>query len=61
MFVSLSGGGEDLEKTSVGISSLTDTWLLLRDVELNGERNRIKQADLVFVLHQTLHDGRDNS
>ncbi|GAC1660564.1 MAG: circadian clock protein KaiC [Candidatus Acidiferrum sp.] len=39
-FVSLTGGGDTLEKTSVGISSLTDTWILLRDVELNGERNR---------------------
>ena len=40
VFVSLTGGGENLEKTTVGISSLTDTWVLLRDVELNGERNR---------------------
>jgi circadian clock protein KaiC len=40
VFVSLTGGGENLEKTTVGISSLTDTWILLRDVELNGERNR---------------------
>jgi circadian clock protein KaiC len=40
VFVSLTGGGKDLEKTTVGISSLTDTWILLRDVELNGERNR---------------------
>jgi circadian clock protein KaiC len=32
-----SGG---LEKTSEEISSLIDTWLLLRDIELNGERNR---------------------
>ena len=24
----------------MGISSLTDTWILLRDIELNGERNR---------------------
>jgi circadian clock protein KaiC len=39
-FVSLTGGGSDLEQTTVGISSLTDTWILLRDVELNGERNR---------------------
>jgi circadian clock protein KaiC len=39
-FVSLTGGGRDLEQTTVGISSLTDTWILLRDVELNGERNR---------------------
>ena len=40
VFVSLTGGNEDLERTNVGISSLTDTWILLRDVELNGERNR---------------------
>jgi circadian clock protein KaiC len=40
VFVSLTGGGGNLEKTTVGISSLTDTWILLRDVELNGERNR---------------------
>lgn len=40
VFVSLTTGGEILEKTSVGISSLTDTWILLRDLELNGERNR---------------------
>ncbi len=38
--VSLTSGGDDLEGTNVGISSLTDTWVLLRDVELNGERNR---------------------
>jgi circadian clock protein KaiC len=29
-----------LERTSEEISSLIDTWLLLRDIELNGERNR---------------------
>ncbi|MDZ4058679.1 MAG: hypothetical protein U1D64_01410, partial [Bacteroidales bacterium] len=29
-----------LENTDVGISSIIDTWLLLRDIELNGERNR---------------------
>jgi circadian clock protein KaiC len=40
-FVSLSRGGDDLEGTNVGISSLTDTWILLRDLELNGERNRV--------------------
>jgi len=32
--------GASLEQTDVGISSLMDTWLLLRDVESNGERNR---------------------
>jgi circadian clock protein KaiC len=39
LWTSLSGGPE-LEKTSVRISSLVDTWLLLRDVESGGERNR---------------------
>jgi circadian clock protein KaiC len=32
--------GGSLEHTSEEISSLIDTWLLLRDIELNGERNR---------------------
>jgi circadian clock protein KaiC len=31
---------QGLEKTDVEISSLVDTWLLLRDIELGGERNR---------------------
>jgi len=35
-----SGAHKDLELTDVGISSLIDTWLFVRDVELNGERNR---------------------
>ena len=29
-----------LEQTDVAISSLIDTWLLLRDIEIGGERNR---------------------
>jgi circadian clock protein KaiC len=40
MFVSLTGDRKAEEQTEVGISSLTDTWILLRDLELNGERNR---------------------
>jgi circadian clock protein KaiC len=40
MLVSLTAGGESLENTRLGISSLADTWVLLRDVELNAERNR---------------------
>jgi circadian clock protein KaiC len=41
MFTSLtSPGANSLEQTEVGISSLMDTWLFLRDIELNGERNR---------------------
>jgi circadian clock protein KaiC len=40
VFTSLTRGGNALEATDVGISSVIDTWLLLRDIELGGERNR---------------------
>jgi circadian clock protein KaiC len=40
LFTTLTTTGQAEEQTDVGISSLTDTWILLRDVELNGERNR---------------------
>jgi circadian clock protein KaiC len=40
LLTSLTSGGAVLEGTQAGISSLMDTWLLLRDIELNGERNR---------------------
>jgi circadian clock protein KaiC len=40
VFTSLTQGGGTLERSQVGISSLIDTWLLLRDIELGGERNR---------------------
>jgi circadian clock protein KaiC len=36
----LNPGRMDLEVTDLGISSLMDTWLMLRDLEFNGERNR---------------------
>lgn len=36
----LTSGGEALERTDVEISSIVDTWLLTRDIELDGERNR---------------------
>ncbi len=39
-FTSLTSGAESLQETALGISSLMDTWLLLRFVEGNGERNR---------------------
>jgi len=39
-FTTLTSGGASLEHTDVFISSLIDTWLLLRDIELGGERNR---------------------
>jgi circadian clock protein KaiC len=41
-FVSLTRGGTAAagETTEEGLSSLVDTWLLVRDVEAGGERNR---------------------
>jgi circadian clock protein KaiC len=39
-FTSLTAASSSLEQTEVGISSLADTWLLLRDIEIGGERNR---------------------
>jgi circadian clock protein KaiC len=39
-FTSLTSGGHALEATDVGVSSLMDTWLLVRIIEGNGERNR---------------------
>ncbi len=40
LFTSLTSGGSALEQTDIAISSLIDTWLLLRDIEIGGERNR---------------------
>jgi circadian clock protein KaiC len=40
LFTTLTGAGGPLDQTEVGVSSLADTWLLLRDIELGGERNR---------------------
>jgi circadian clock protein KaiC len=40
LLTNLTAGGEELERTDANISSIVDTWLLLRDVELAGERNR---------------------
>ncbi len=40
LFTSLTGSEYRLGVSDEGISSLIDTWLLLRDIELNGERNR---------------------
>ena len=36
----LTSAGDALEKTDVEISSIVDSWLFVRDIELNGERNR---------------------
>jgi circadian clock protein KaiC len=39
-FTSLTMGGSALDRTDAGISSLSDTWLLLFAVETGGERTR---------------------
>jgi len=41
VFTSLTSAGSAVEQSEVGISSLIDTWLLLRQLEVNGDRNRL--------------------
>lgn len=41
LFTSLTHGDGAVEATDTTISSLIDTWLLLRDMEVHGERNRV--------------------
>jgi circadian clock protein KaiC len=40
LLVSLTGGEGVVEASGQGVSSLIDTWLILRDLEAGGERNR---------------------
>lgn len=40
LFNSLTTDSTDLEKTKIGISSLMDVWILLEDVETDGDRRR---------------------
>lgn len=40
MFTSLTPGGTNLDQTELGVSSLMDTWLVVRNLESSGERNR---------------------
>jgi len=40
LFTNLTPGGGMLEQTEVAISSLIDTWLVLRSIDSGGERNR---------------------
>ena len=39
-FTSLTSAATNMEISDVYVSSLIDTWLLLRDIEIGGERNR---------------------
>ena len=40
LFTNLTKQGGDLETSNSDISSIIDAWILLRDIEINGERNR---------------------
>jgi circadian clock protein KaiC len=40
MFTSLTGSSAEIEDSEVGVSSLMDAWMLVKNVESNGERNR---------------------
>ena len=40
LFTSLTSGDSQSGITDVAISALIDTWLILRDIEIGGERNR---------------------
>jgi circadian clock protein KaiC len=41
LFTSLTQGGHVLQQSEAAMSSLMDSWLLLQDLEGNGERNRV--------------------
>ncbi len=51
----LTGGDGAIEKTDVEISSIVDTWLFVRDIELGGERNR---AMYVLKSRGTAHSNQ---
>lgn len=40
LMTTLTSGGDFQEQTEVNISSLVDVWMMLRDIESGGERNR---------------------
>lgn len=40
LYTSLTSGGMAFDRSEVSVSSLIDTWLLLRSIESGGERNR---------------------
>jgi len=40
LFTSLAAPDPGLEQSQVGISSLMDTWIIVRDIEAQGKRNR---------------------
>jgi circadian clock protein KaiC len=40
MLLNLTSSGGSLERSDIEVSSIVDSWLLLRDIEIGGERNR---------------------
>jgi RecA-superfamily ATPases implicated in signal transduction len=40
MFTSLTSGGANLDQTELGVSSLMDSWIIVRNLESSGERSR---------------------
>jgi circadian clock protein KaiC len=40
IFISLTSGGARMEQSEVGVSSLMDAWLVVRNLESGAERNR---------------------
>jgi circadian clock protein KaiC len=41
LMTSMASSNETLELSGLGISSLIDTWITIRSIEANGERNRV--------------------
>ncbi len=41
LFTNLTSVGSALENSGVDVSSIVDTWMSVRDIELGGERNRV--------------------
>lgn len=67
LLTNLTYGGKELEHTESGISSAADAWILLRDAEGDGERNRlihvlkargIAHSNQVHEFHLTSHGVR---
>ncbi len=50
LMLSLTTGGEHTERSNVAISSIVDTWIILRDIEQYSERNRG-----IFILKSRGH------
>lgn len=55
LYTSLTSAGEIIDTTSVGISSLMDSWIALRDIEYNGER-----TDFLSLKIKNLNRGKSN-